>query len=76
VPAVSCSFGTPQQEELRELSADEAESLLPELAEGSMRPKVEAAAAFVRATGGTALITSAAALDQALQGRAGTRIGV
>ncbi len=39
-----------------------------------MRPKVEAAAAFVRATGGEAVITSAESLDEALAGRAGTRI--
>ena len=46
VPAVYRGFGTPEQEELRELSVDEAERLLAELPEGSMRPKVEAAAAF------------------------------
>src|SRR5207247_6940466 len=44
------------------LGADDAEALLPELPEGSMRPKVEAAVSFVRATGGEALITSPAAL--------------
>jgi carbamate kinase len=41
-----------------------------------MRPKMEAAAAFVRATGGEALITSANALEDALEVRAGTRITV
>jgi len=74
VPGVYRGFGTPEQEELRELSLDEAERLLAELPEGSMRPKVEAAAAFVRETGGEALITSAEALAAALAGRAGTRI--
>jgi len=74
VPAVLRGFGTPEQEELRELTVDEAEELLAELAEGSMRPKVQAAAAFVRATGGEAVITSAEALGEALEGRAGTRI--
>jgi carbamate kinase len=39
-----------------------------------MRPKVQAAAAFVRATGGEALVTSAEALADALEGRSGTRI--
>jgi carbamate kinase len=39
-----------------------------------MRPKVEAAAAFVGAGGREALITSADALADALEGRAGTRI--
>jgi carbamate kinase len=74
VPAVYQRFGTPEQEELRELSTADAERLLSELPEGSMRPKVEAAAAFVRAGGAEALITSADALADALAGRAGTRI--
>jgi carbamate kinase len=74
VPAVYRGFGTPEQEELRELSVAEADVLLPELAEGSMRPKIEASSAFVREAGGVALITSAEALEHALAGRAGTRI--
>jgi len=73
VPAVLRGFGTPEQEEVRELSLAEAEALLPELAEGSMRPKIEASIDFVR-TGGEALITSPAALGDALEGAAGTRI--
>ena len=75
VDAVFRGFGTDKQQELRELSGDEAEALLPELAAGSMRPKVEASIAFVRATGHAALITSPAALGEAIEGRAGTRIG-
>jgi carbamate kinase len=39
-----------------------------------MGPKVQAAAAFVRAIGGEAVITSAEKLAEALEGRAGTRI--
>ncbi len=74
VPAVYSGFGTDRQEELRELSADDAAALLPELAAGSMRPKVEASVEFVRATGHEALITSPAALGDALEGRSGTRI--
>jgi carbamate kinase len=74
VAAVYREFQTSSERELRELRADEAESLLPELPAGSMRPKVEASARFVRATGGEALITSAAGLAQAIRGRAGTRI--
>jgi carbamate kinase len=74
VPAVYRAFGTEQQTELRQLSADEAEALLPELAAGSMRPKLEAGVDFVRATGHEALITSPAALSEALEGRSGTRI--
>jgi carbamate kinase len=74
VPAVYSGFGTARQEELRELSADDADALAPELAAGSMRPKVEASVEFVRASGHEALITSPAALGDALEGRSGTRI--
>jgi len=74
VPAVYRAFGTNQQEELRELTVDEAEALAEELEAGSMRPKVEASAEFVRATSHDALITSPAALGDALAGSAGTRI--
>jgi carbamate kinase len=74
VPTVYRGFGTGQQEELRRLSVDEAEALVAELEPGSMRPKVEASAAFVRATGHEALITSPAALGEALEGEAGTLI--
>jgi len=74
VPAVYSGFGTDKQEELRQLGADDAEALLPELAAGSMRPKVEASVEFVRATGHEALITSPAAVGDALAGRTGTRI--
>jgi carbamate kinase len=73
VPAVYRDFGTPRQEELRELSPADAEALLPELAEGSMRPKVEAALQVARA-GGETLITSPEALADSLEGRAGTRV--
>jgi carbamate kinase len=74
VSAVKRGFGAPSEEDLRELSPEEADELAPELAAGSMRPKVEAAAAFVREVGGEALITSAEALVDALAGRAGTRV--
>ena len=73
VPAVYRRFRESDQEEIRELSIAGAEELLAELAEGSMRPKVEAALDFAR-TGGETLITSFDALADALEGRAGTRI--
>jgi carbamate kinase len=71
VPAVYRRFGTAKQEEIRELSRSEAEDLLPQLAEGSMRPKVESALAFE----GRTLITDFDSLAAALGGRAGTWIG-
>jgi len=74
VPALYRGFGSPVQEELRELDADDAAALAPELAAGSMRPKVEASVEFARATGREALITSAASLGSAIRGEAGTRI--
>jgi carbamate kinase len=72
VAAVLRGFGTDDESEARELTVAEAEQLLPELAAGSMRPKVEASVAFTRA-GGEALITSAQALEGALAGESGTR---
>ena len=74
VPAVVRGFGTERAREERELAPSDAERLLPELAEGSMRPKVEAALSFVREAGGVATITSAEALAAALAGDAGTRL--
>jgi carbamate kinase len=73
VPAVYRRCRKSNQQELRELSVAEAQELLPELAEGSMQPKVESAVDFARA-GGETLITSFDALAEALEGRAGTRI--
>lgn len=75
VGAVRRGFGTPREEEVRQLSVDEAEALLPELAEGSMRPKVEAAIAVARA-GGEAIITALDRVQDALAGGAGTRISM
>jgi carbamate kinase len=73
VPAVYRHFRKSNQQEIRELTGAEAEALLPELAEGSMRPKIEAAVTLAQA-GGETLITSFEALAEALEGRAGTRI--
>jgi carbamate kinase len=68
------NFGSPDEQRIDALSTAEAEALLPQLAEGSMRPKVEALVSFVRETGGEALVSSPAALADALAGRAGTRV--
>jgi carbamate kinase len=66
VPSVYRNFGEADQEALPTLSRDDAEQLLPQLAEGSMRPKVEAALAF----GGETLITN----FEGLESGGGTRI--
>jgi carbamate kinase len=73
VPAVKRAFGTPDEEEIHELTTAEADAILPDLAEGSMRPKVEAAISIAR-VGGDAFITSLDRVAEALSGRAGTRI--
>ncbi|HET7856123.1 MAG TPA: carbamate kinase [Gaiellaceae bacterium] len=73
VTAVKRWFGTPAEEEIRELTPDEADALLIDLAEGSMRPKVEAAIAMAR-NGGEAIITSLDGVENALAGRGGTRV--
>jgi carbamate kinase len=70
VPSVFRHFGEEDEEEIRTLSRADAEALLPQLAEGSMRPKVEAALAFP----GETTITNFEALADALAGAAGTRI--
>ena len=69
VDGVYRGFGTESAERIDELRPGRDDALLAELPAGSMRPKVEAAFAFVRATGGTVEITTAEAL-----GRTGTRI--
>lgn len=70
VPAVFRSFGEHDQEEIRELNRSDAAALLPQLSEGSMRPKVESALGFA----GETLITNFDALEAALAGTAGTRV--
>lgn len=74
VDAVYRNFRTSSEQALAGLTPEEADALLPELPEGSMRPKLEACAAFVRATAGEAIVTSPEALAEALAGRAGTRV--
>jgi len=76
VSAVYRGFGTPHQEAIRRLTLAQAEHLLAgkELGTGSMRPKVEAAAEFVRTGGERAIIAELADGLAALRGEAGTTI--
>jgi carbamate kinase len=71
VPGVYRGFGTGAQEAVPELSPARDAGIVAELPAGSMRPKVEAAFAFVEATGGEALITSAEGIAD---GEAGTKV--
>jgi carbamate kinase len=73
VTALKRGFGTPEEEEIRELTPEQAETVLPDLAEGSMGPKVEAAIAMAR-SGGEAIITALDRVEDALAGRTGTRV--
>lgn len=76
VDAVYRGFGTPGQEPIRRLTLAEADRLLAEydLGAGSMRPKVEAAADFVRQGGRCAVIAALAEGLAALRGEAGTTV--
>ncbi|MEA4929638.1 MAG: carbamate kinase [Candidatus Limiplasma sp.] len=77
VEKVAIRFGTPQQEWLSDLPWELAERYTQdgEFAEGSMKPKVEAAVAFVRGkTGRTALITELQKAREGVRGLTGTRI--
>lgn len=76
VDAVYADWGTPSQRALPQLSVEEADELAASgaLGEGSMAPKVRAAADYVRHTGGRAIITELSLGLEAVHGRAGTTI--
>jgi carbamate kinase len=76
VDAVYTGWGTAAQRPLRRLSLGEADRLLQggELGTGSMRPKVEAAADFVRSGGERAVIAELAQGLAALRGEVGTTL--
>ncbi len=73
VENAAVGFGSPGQRDLAHVTATElrAYAAAGEFAEGSMRPKVEAALRFAEA-GGRAVITSLARITDAVDGRAGT----
>ena len=72
VDAVYARWGEPEQEPIREIRPKDLRSLA--LAEGSMRPKVEAALQFAHATGNPAMIGALDDIGSLLDGSAGTRI--
>jgi carbamate kinase len=76
VAGVYRAFGTPHQERIGRLTLAEADHLLAgkELGTGNMRPKVEAAADFVRAGGERAIVAELAHGLAALKGEAGTTL--
>jgi carbamate kinase len=76
VDAVYRAYGTPDQRPLRHVALGEVDELLAggELGGGTMRPKVEAAADFVRGGGERAVIAHLAQGLAALEGATGTTI--
>jgi carbamate kinase len=76
VDAVYSGWGTGQQRAIRSMSIAEADRLGGEGAfgEGSMAPKVAAAADYVRRTNGRAIITELSKGRAAVQGVGGTEI--
>lgn len=76
VDAVYLDYGEPGQRAVRRLTVSQAEALLAagELGSGSMAPKVEAAADFVRRGGKRAIIARLDQGGEAVAGRAGTEI--
>ena len=76
VEAVYLDYNRPKQRAISEMSVLEAERYLLEghFAEGSMRPKIEAAIEFLKGGGEEVVITSASLAMVAIAGKAGTRI--
>lgn len=76
VEAVFLDYGKPGHRPIDAMSVEEAERYLEEghFAEGSMRPKIEAAIGFLRGGGREVLITAPHLALEAMEGRAGTRI--
>ncbi|MCP4045712.1 MAG: carbamate kinase [Gammaproteobacteria bacterium] len=76
VDKVALDFGTPQQVDIDHMTAAECRKYLAEghFAPGSMRPKIEAALAFLEQGGERVIITQPHHLEQALHGIYGTHI--
>lgn len=76
VPHVSINFGTPDEKALYGVNVADAKNYLAQgqFPAGSMGPKIEAAINFAEATGGTAIITDAEYIADALDEKEGTRI--
>lgn len=76
VEQVAIHFGTPQQENLLEMKVEDALRYMEEghFPKGSMGPKIEAAILFLQKGGKNVIITSIDKLQDALEGKTGTRI--
>lgn len=78
VAHVSINFGKPNQESQYEMTVAQAKAYYNEgqFPPGSMGPKIEAAIQYAETTGGTAIITDADHIADALENRDGTRIHI
>ncbi|MDJ0904833.1 MAG: carbamate kinase [Woeseiaceae bacterium] len=76
VDMVSLNLGTPEQVDIDRMTAAECRRYLDEghFASGSMRPKIEAALAFLDSGGQEVIITQPHHLEAAMQGDKGTHI--
>jgi carbamate kinase len=76
VEAVAIHYGKPEQRFLRKITAAQAKGYLRDghFPSGSMGPKVEATLQFAETRRGRAIITSIGAIEDAVEGRAGTEI--
>ena len=77
VARVALDWGTPDERFIDEMTASEARGWLEEgrhFAAGSMKPKIEAALAYLEAGGKEVIITDPAHIPAAIDRRAGTRI--
>jgi len=76
VPHVSINFRKPNEKSLYDVTVEDAKKYLAEghFPAGSMGPKIESAINFTENTGGTAIITDANHIADALAEKEGTRI--
>ncbi len=76
VDAVYADWGTPSARPLLRLTLEEVDELIAAggVNEGGMKPKVQAAADFVRSGGGRAIVARLNDGPAALRGEAGTTI--
>lgn len=76
VDQVAINFGKPNQENLAQLSVEDALRYMEEgqFPKGSMGPKINAAVYFLKKGGKNVIITSIDKLQDALEGKTGTRL--
>jgi len=76
VEGVALNYGQPEQQFLRSLTLKEAKQYMKEghFPEGTIKPKIDAARAFLKSADKRMVITSIEAIEAAVEGKAGTEI--